>query len=159
MTAPSSQQPVQPVQPVQPAGVAPMPRDGGGDVTQAQGRLDAVGAAHGRPGQIRNPVVVLLLGYITFGIYGMYMHYTLNAEMKEFDRAVQVSPGIAVLALFFPIANIITGLNTSKRVRQIQAAAGQASTCSGGLTFLCMLVGASFAYQQSQLNAVWSRTA
>lgn len=109
----------------------------------------------GHPGEVRSVGLVLLLTWITIGFYGFYIHFKLNKEMKEFTSAVNVSPGLATFALIVPIASIVTVIGTSSRVGQTQAAAGLRATTSGFVTFLCMFVGANWAYQQSKLNGVW----
>ena len=109
----------------------------------------------GHSGEIRSPGLVLLLTWITFGLYGLYIHFKLNKEMKEFTSSVNVSPGLATFALIIPIASLITVIGTTSRVGQTQASVGLRATTSGLVTFLCMLVGANWAYQQSKLNGVW----
>lgn len=110
----------------------------------------------GHAGAVRSPALVLVLTWITFGFYGFYAHYKLNKEMKDFSSTVNVSPGLATFALVVPIAGLVTIIGTSGRVKQVQSAVGLRADASGFVTFLCMLVGANWAFQQSKLNGVWN---
>ena len=111
---------------------------------------------NGPSGKTRSPIGVFLLGFVTFGIYWLVWHYKLNTELKNFSPSVQVNPGLAVLALFIPIANLVTIYNTGKRVQQVQAAAGMQPTCSPvvGLLLGWIIYGHTFYYQDA-LNTVW----
>jgi hypothetical protein len=113
----------------------------------------------GQPGEVRSPVKVWLLGFVTLGIYALMTHYRLNREMKEFTSTINVSPALAVFACFIPIAAWVTMFKTSERIRQTQVAVGLRPDCGGFVTFLCSFVGASWAYQQGRLNRVWLHVA
>ena len=114
--------------------------------------------AFGRPGPLRGPGGVFLLCWVTLGVYALVTHYRLNDELRTFNPGVQVRPGRAVAAFFLPFGGLVSALHTSERIRRTQAAVGLPADCSGGMTFLCMLAGASFAYQQAKLNQVWVAT-
>lgn len=114
---------------------------------------------YGQPGEVRSPGLVLLLTWVTLGFYGFYAHYKLNKEMKDFTSTVNVSPGLATFALVIPIAGLVSIIGTSGRVKQVQSAVGLRADANGFVTFLCMIVGANWAFQQSKLNGVWKHLA
>jgi hypothetical protein len=111
----------------------------------------------GKIGKKRNPFAVWLLSFITFGIYGLVWWYKGNRETRDFDNSIEVTPGLAVLALFgFYIGAFITVYNTGARIRRAQIAAGLQPTCSGGIGILLIFAfGTHSAYYQSQLNTIW----
>jgi hypothetical protein len=108
-------------------------------------------------GKIRSPFAVWLLSLITFGIYGLVWYFKINRELRDFHPSIQVKPGLALLALFVPIAGWVSIYNTGKRIGQAQQLAGLGTACSGVLG----LVAAWFfalhtVYFQGQLNRVWN---
>jgi hypothetical protein len=108
-------------------------------------------------GKTRSPFGVWVLTLVTFGIYGIVWHYKVNRELRDYHLSIQVNPGLAVLALFFPIAGWCTVYNTGKRVAQAQQLAGMGNGgCSGALgVLLCFVFGLHPLYYQSELNRVW----
>ena len=108
-------------------------------------------------GKTRSPFGVWVLTLITFGIYGMVWHYKVNRELRDYHPSIQVNPGLALLALFFPIAAWCTVYNTGKRVAQAQQLAGMGNGgCSGALgVLLCFVFGLHPLYYQSELNRIW----
>ncbi len=109
-----------------------------------------------RVGKVRKPWGVYGLMIITVGIYFLYWWYKANEEIREYDERIQVQPGIAVLATFFPISSIVTVVKTGGRIGQAQRYAGIEARCSGGMGFLfSILFFTHVVYYQSQLNAIW----
>jgi hypothetical protein len=107
-------------------------------------------------GKQRNPVTVWLLAIVTFGIYGLYWWYKANEEVGQYDSSIEVNPILSVLALFIPIANIVTIVRTGSRIGQAQQNAGRQRECSGGLgVLLAILVALDFMYYQANLNKLW----
>ncbi len=52
-------------------------------------------------GKHRNPFLVWLVWpLITLGIYHLVWWYKINREVRDIDQRIEVSPGVAVLALF-----------------------------------------------------------
>ena len=113
--------------------------------------------AFGSRGVIRSPGRVFALCWVTLGVYALVLHFRLNAELAAFNPGIAVRPGLAVASFLVPFGGLISVLNTSERIRRTQAAVGLSGDCSPGRTFLFMLVGGSYAYQQAQLNLVWTR--
>ena len=110
----------------------------------------------GPSGKIRNPFLVWLFSFLTFGIYYLYWHYSINREVAEYDRSIQVSPGLATVAQIVPIVAYVSIWNTGTRIRTIQGHSGRFETCSGPLGFLLafIILGNTF-YYQSELNTLW----
>ena len=46
----------------------------------------------------RDPLGVLGLSFITLGIYWFYWYYTINDEIRRFEKDDTVRPGMALLA-------------------------------------------------------------
>lgn len=90
-------------------------------------------------------VVWLLLPLITLGIYQLVWHYKVNNALRE--RGIDVTPGLSVLALFFPIANWITIFKTGRRLR----AAGYSVEPWLGF-ILIFIFGLHVWYYQSAIN-------
>lgn len=78
----------------------------------------------GPSGKIRNPFLVWLFSFLTFGIYYLYWHYSINREVAEYDRSIQVSPGLATVAQIVPIVAYVSIWNTGTRIRTIQSHSG-----------------------------------
>src|SRR4051812_40137812 len=74
----------------------------------------------GGVGKTRGPVVVWLLTIVTLGIYFLYWYFKVNEELRDHDASIEVSPGIATLAQFVPIANWVSFYNAGGRIRQAQ---------------------------------------
>lgn len=108
-------------------------------------------------GKTRSPFGVWVLTFVTLGIYGLVWHYKVNRELRDFHPSIQVNPGLALLALFFPIAGWCTVYNTGKRIAQAQQLAGRGNGgCSGALgVVLCFVFALQPLYYQSELNRVW----
>ena len=83
-------------------------------------------------GTTRNAGVVILLGIITLGIYAIYWYYSINREIKEHDPDQHFSPGGAAVAVFIPIANIVSEYNTASRIRRMQKADNLSDIISPG---------------------------
>ncbi len=106
--------------------------------------------------KVRSPVNVWLLAIVTFGIYALVWYYKVNRELRDFDPAIDVKPGLAALALCVPIANFISVYHTGKRIAQAQQDAGLPATCSGGVGLLLGFVfGLYPLYYQGHLNKIW----
>jgi hypothetical protein len=113
------------------------------------------GSATHRAGKTRNPWGVWLLSAVTFGIYGLWWYYTVNSELREFDDHINVQPGIALLACFFGITNLVSWVRTGGRIGQAQRYAGSEHRCSGLIGILLGIIGLSIVYYQSQINKIW----
>jgi hypothetical protein len=99
-----------------------------------------------------NPIVVVLLGVVTFGIYFFYWFYDTNNQFKK-KLKNNSSPGLRTLGLFVPIINIIVMWKHANDAER--ATKGH----SGLLVFLAYVVLAPVAWFviQSDINDVAGR--
>ncbi|MBI1379229.1 MAG: DUF4234 domain-containing protein [Frankiales bacterium] len=108
----------------------------------------------------RNVLAVwFLLPLITLGFYYWYWYPTINAELRDADPRVQVSPFVAWLAVvpgaFLVLPPFISMYNTGKRIATAQASAGIGSSCNPLIGVLLMFVfGLNTLYYQSELNKI-----
>jgi len=109
-----------------------------------------------QPGRVRSPAGGWLLALVTLGIYYLFWYYNVNKELRDFDRSIRVSPGVAVLALFVPIVNLVSIYNTGGRIRQAQTIAG-ATPASSGLVgvLLAFVIGLDLPYYNAHANHAW----
>jgi len=114
----------------------------------------------GQPGKVRSPAGGWFLALITLGVYFLFWYHHLNKEVRDFDPAIKVSPGIAVLCLFVPVVNLVSIYNTGGRIRQAQAAAGAPPSSSGLVGMLLTFVfGLDLPYYNAQANLAWQSVA
>jgi hypothetical protein len=108
-------------------------------------------------GKRRNAGVVILLTFVTLGIYLLVWYYKINSEIKEHDPNQDFSPGLATLAIIIPIANLVSYYNTANRIKMMQKADGSNDLISPGAALLWALlffIGYPI-YIQSALNNHW----
>ncbi|MEO6987329.1 MAG: DUF4234 domain-containing protein [Aquihabitans sp.] len=119
----------------------------------------AYGGYGGRKlGKIRNPWGVWGLSLITFGIYHLYWWYKINEEVRDFDQSIKVEPVMSLLAIFVPIANLVSLVRTGGRIGQAERNAGSPSPTSGGLgLLLAFLFSMHIIYYQGHLNTLWEQ--
>lgn len=115
-------------------------------------------APGGAVGTVRNPVTTWLLVIITFGIYGLYWWYKINEEVAAADPTIEVNPVLSVLALFVPIANLVTIYRTGQRIGQAQTSRGVGNPPASGWIgiLLGFVLGLYVVYYQSNLNRIWN---
>jgi hypothetical protein len=80
------------------------------------------------------------LSIITLGIYFLVWYYKINAEIRRHDPDIKVTPGLAVVAEFFPVANLISSYSTAARIRQMQLDEGATQTISPSVALLWMIL-------------------
>jgi len=121
--------------------------------------------APGSVAKLRDPIVVVILCVVTFGIYQLFWWYYANRELADYGRARGTSelgdnPTASVLALF-PGAVIIvpavwTTVTTFKRVQAAQRLNGQTSINGWlGLVIVLVISPVLVGYMQSGLNSAW----
>lgn len=124
----------------------------------------------GSNAKLRNPLGVIGLTLITFGIYAIFWYYFINREMADFGRArgtdeLGDSPGTSVLAITLGALVIVPALlslyNTCKRVQATQRLAGDPNPTSAGLLFVLYLFISPVAEYMIQdgLNKAWQAQA
>jgi hypothetical protein len=108
-------------------------------------------------GKTRSPIAVVLLSIVTLGIYFLYWYYAINSEMRRYRPFIEVSPGIALLSQFVPIANWISAYNTSGRLLMLEDADRVVDRISPGVALLLhILLGIAYPfYVQVHLNGLW----
>ncbi|HEX3564641.1 MAG TPA: DUF4234 domain-containing protein [Acidimicrobiales bacterium] len=116
----------------------------------------------GRIGKHRNIILVWLVWpAITLGIYSLVWWYKINRETHDFDRRIEVSPGVAVLA-FIPgavllVPPFVSTFRTGKRIQQAELAAGVPNPMSPGVgLLLAFIFRLNVIYMQSHLNELWA---
>jgi hypothetical protein len=109
----------------------------------------------------RNPLGVLGLSFITFGIYWWYWYYTINDELRRFERDDTIRPGIALLAVTLGwlviVPPFISIYNTSLHVVKDEDRLGIAQQLSPAINVILLLfIGiATGIYTQEHLNRMW----
>ena len=109
----------------------------------------------------RDPLGVLGLSFITLGIYWFYWYYTINDEIRRFEKDDTVRPGMALLAItlgwLIIVPPFISVYNTSKHVVRMEEGLGIQQELSPALNVILLLVvGIAIpAYTQEHLNRVW----
>jgi hypothetical protein len=116
----------------------------------------------GRTGKTRNIFLVWLVWpLITLGIYHLVWWYKINRETRDLDPDIDVSPGIAVVAItlggLIIVPPFVSIFNTGERIGRMQSAAGLTETCSGLLGLIAsFFFGLHTLYYQYELNKTWS---
>ncbi len=108
-------------------------------------------------GKERSPAAVIGLSIITLGIYYDVWYYKINKEIKLHNPLIKVSPGWAVVALYVPIANLVSAYGTAARIRQMQLDEGASQTISPVVALvLVIFLGIGYPlYIASQLREHW----
>lgn len=116
-------------------------------------------------GKIRNPLGVIGLSIITFGIYGIFWYYYANKELAEFGKARGTTecgdnPGNSVLAVtlgaFVIVPAFISAYNFCNRLNAAERmTVGQPGMEAGLLFVLYIFISPVASYiAQSNLNKV-----
>ena len=108
-------------------------------------------------GKRRNLGFVILFCFFTLGIYSLYWYYKINSEIKKHDPSQDISPILAVLAIFIPIVNLVSLYNTANRIKMMQKVDGTNDLISPGVALLWLFVPflGYPVYIQSALNNHW----
>jgi hypothetical protein len=121
--------------------------------------------APGSIAKLRDPIMVVVLTVVTFGIYQLFWWYYANRELADYGRArgtreLGDSPAKSVLALFpgalIVVPAIWTTVTTFKRVQAVQRLNGQ-TPINGwlGLVIVLVISPVLLGYMQSGLNSAW----
>jgi hypothetical protein len=116
----------------------------------------------GRTGKTRNIFLVWLVWpFITLGIYHLVWWYKINQEARDLDPEIDVSPGIAVVAItlgaLIIVPPFVSIYNTGERIARMQAAAGVPVTCSPIMGLVAsFFFGLHALYYQNELNKTWA---
>jgi hypothetical protein len=120
-------------------------------------------AIEGQPYLKRNPLGVLGLSLITFGIYYLYWYYMINDELRRFEHDETISPLRSLMAMIFGwiiiVPPFIAMYNTAKHVQGAERRWGIMPQLEPALTIVIMLfvsVGNGIYIQEHQ-NRIWDR--
>ena len=117
----------------------------------------------GQPYLRREPLGVLGLTFITFGIYFFYWYYMVNDEIRRFERDDTMSPIRSLMAMIFGwliiVPPFIAMYNTAKHVQAMEQRVGVMQTVEPALVLVLtwLVVVANGVYVQDHLNRVWDR--
>jgi hypothetical protein len=113
----------------------------------------------------RNPLGVLGLSFITFGIYFFYWYYKVNDELRRFEHDETISPTRSLMAMIFGwiiiVPPFIAMYNTATHVRKVEETMGIQPQLEPALAVVIMLFVAigNGIYIQEHLNRIWDRAA
>jgi hypothetical protein len=115
-----------------------------------------------RLGQPRSPVLVLLLTFLTCGLYYLWIIYIISAETRDAlgETEINVSPGAEVLLTIvtFGIWDFYWDYRMGKRMALMCQRVGLPVTDNAVLYLVLDLVGVGFVnivLEQDTLNRVW----
>ena len=122
--------------------------------------MSALATAGRTTGKRRSPILTWLLFVVTLSLYDVYWWYQVNRELRDHLGDESIRPGLSVLAMYVPIANVVSLLRGGERIRRAQEAAGLEPTCRPWLGLvLAPLLAMNLPYHQGQLNRVWDAAA
>jgi amino acid transporter len=111
----------------------------------------------------RNPLGVLGLSVITFGIYFFYWYYKVNDELRRFERDPSISPTRSLMALLFGwiiiVPPFIAIYNTARHVQKAEERMSVQPQLEPALVIVIMFVLSvgNGIYIQEHLNRIWDR--
>jgi Domain of unknown function (DUF4234) len=115
----------------------------------------------GRMGKSRNIFLVWLVWpLITLGIYHLVWWYKINREARDLNAGIDVSPGLAVVAItlgaLIIVPPFVSIYRTGERIAKMQSAAGLEPTSSAIIGLLLTFVfHLETLYYQNELNRIW----
>ena len=110
----------------------------------------------------RQPLGVLGLTLITFGIYGFYWYYQVNDELRRYERDDSISPTRSLMAILFGwliiVPPFIAVYNTAQHIQAIERREGIQPIIEPALNVIFLLLLSIIVgfYTQSHLNPIWS---
>jgi Domain of unknown function (DUF4234) len=121
--------------------------------------------APGSIAKLRDPIIVVILSFVTLGIYQLFWWYYANRELADYGRArgtkaLGENPTMSVLALFpgglIVVPAVWTTVTTFKRVQAAQRMKG-VTPINGwlGLVIVLVISPVLIGYMQSGLNSAW----
>jgi H+/Cl- antiporter ClcA len=109
----------------------------------------------------REPLGVLGLSFITFGIYFFYWYYKINDEIRRFENDQSISPTRSLMAIIFGwliiVPPFIAMYNTAKHIQAVEQRLAIQPQLEPALVIVIMLfvsIG-NGVYIQEHLNRVW----
>lgn len=129
------------------------------------------GSPEGAQAKIRSPLGVVVLTFVTLGIYGLYWWYKINKEMADYGKAKGTdelgdNPTLSLLALFpgfllLFIPPLVSYYRGWGRLKAAGRLSGRGDEANGWIALiLFLLLGFVYpAYVQSDLNKTWEAQA
>ena len=109
----------------------------------------------------REPLGVLGLTFITFGIYFLYWYYKINDELRRYEHDGTISPTRSLMAVLFGwmiiVPPFIALYNTGKHVQGVERRRGIQPQLEPALVIVLYLVLAiaNGLYVQEHMNRIW----
>jgi len=111
----------------------------------------------GPPGRLRSPLGGWLLLVVSLGVYYLVWYHHINRELRDFDPAIRVRPGLAMLTQLIPIVGLVSVYRTGQRILQAQTTARLSPDASGELGVVTAILFAMVVpYYNAELNWIWS---
>jgi hypothetical protein len=113
----------------------------------------------------RNPLGVLGLTFVTFGIYFFVWYYRINDELRRFEHDESISPVRSLMAMIFGwiiiVPPFIAMYNTATPVRGVERREGIQPQLDPAIVIVLMFVISivNGLYIQEHLNGVWDNAA
>ncbi len=109
----------------------------------------------------REPLGVLGLTLITFGVYGLYWYHQVNDELRRFERDDSISPTRSLMAILFGwiiiVPPFIAVYNTAQHIQAIERREGIQPIIEPVLAVIFLLLLSIIVgfYLQAHLNPIW----
>lgn len=115
---------------------------------------------NGQIGEVRNPIMMIVLTIVTCGIYGLIWHYKVSKEINDFTKTEMTSPTFAIVGIFCFIFAYINYYKIDQAIVAIDNVEGRRSESRFILwILLSILAGVGtfmMIYQvQESLNNIW----
>ncbi|MFO0667005.1 MAG: DUF4234 domain-containing protein [Polyangiaceae bacterium] len=129
----------------------------GGMVPYGGGQQQMQGMGGGQKGQVRNGLMVLLIGFVTLGIYQLIWFFTIAGEVNRFLGRDAIPAG-KILLLSIVTCNLY-GLywqfsECGKVIQEVQQRAGMANAQNHG--FMYLIPYYNVILMQDELNKAWN---
>jgi hypothetical protein len=103
---------------------------------------------HGPIGKTRNPVMVVVLTYVTCGIYGIIALFSMLGELKAFRQKDDINPILFLL----PIISLLEVIKLPAKVLEAKRMAGVPNAQEPNVILYIFF---SFYFLPVDLNEVW----
>ncbi len=109
-------------------------------------------------GEVRNPMQVWLLIFLTCGIYGYFWWYTIGEELKRFLGREDINPAMdVIISLLCGFYLWYLPIKYGKLIQEAQQRAGHPQAEDQGVMFLVLMLLCGYGYvkMQEELNKIW----
>ena len=112
-------------------------------------------------GEVRSPAAVIVLSFVTCGIYALVWTYNVTNEIKNYLVKEDINPGLDVLLCIVCFPYYIYWLyKVAKLIAEMQAKAGLPVQDDSTLYIVLAVFGVGFvcpAMIQTKLNEIWAK--